>query len=76
MSELAQDLRFSLRILRRSPGYTAVAMATLALGIGANTAVFSFVDNVLLKPLPYPDPDRIVRVIQRHASGEIGRAHV
>ncbi len=57
-----KDVRYGMAALRREPGFTAVAVAVLALGIGANTAMFSVVDAVLLKPLPFPDPDRIVRV--------------
>jgi len=59
-----------VRTLRHSPGFTAVAVLTLAIGIGANTAIFSFVDAMLLRPLPYPDADRIVRVMEKPPKGE------
>ncbi len=70
MSGLLQDLRYGVRTLRNSPSFTIVSLLTLALGIGANTAIFSFVDGVLLKPLPYPDADRIVRVLEKPPLGD------
>lgn len=64
MDALRHDLRFAIRSFLRSPGFSAVTVLTLALGIGATTAIFSVVYGVLLRPLPYPDSDRIVRVWQ------------
>jgi predicted permease len=62
LGHFARDMRYGLRSLRRNAGFAVVAVLTLALGIGANTAIFSILHGVLLAPLPYPDPDRLVRV--------------
>ena len=67
---IGQDLRYAVRLLRRSPGFTAVGVCTVALGIGANTALFSVLDAVVLKSLPVRDPDRLVVVSLRNARGD------
>ena len=72
LDDLARDLRHSVALFRRAPGFTFAVMVTLALGIGLNTAIFSFVNALLLRPLPVPDSDRLVTV---HTSDFSGPAH-
>ena len=69
MEQLGQDLRFAIRQLRKSPGFAITALVTLALGLGATTAIFTVVDGVLLTPLPYPHPQRILEISSRYQGG-------
>jgi putative ABC transport system permease protein len=74
LDELGSDVRFAMRQLRASPGFTALAAITLALGIGANSAIFALVDATLIRPLPFPEPDRLAMVWERTPS--VARAGV
>lgn len=70
MNDLVQDIRYAVRTLARRPGFVAVAVITLALGIGVNSAIFSALNSILLRPLPYPAPDRLVQVWEHKAGSD------
>ena len=69
METLIQDARYALRSLRRTPAFSLAALVTLTLGIGASAAIFTVVNATLLRPLPYPQPERLVQVMRRYATG-------
>src|SRR5438128_1820929 len=73
LDELREDLRYAWRTLRRSPGFTLTAVTVIALGIAATTAAFTVLDHVLLRPLPFPGPDRLVRIYQTVPAMNVSR---
>ncbi|HKH73700.1 MAG TPA: ABC transporter permease [Vicinamibacterales bacterium] len=72
LEQLGQDVRFAVRTLRKSPGFTATVVLTLALATGATVSIFSIVNGVLLRPLPFPNPDRLVQVYGRNFTSDVG----
>src|ERR1700679_1669169 len=72
LAQTLQDTRYTFRQLRRSPGFTVTAILMLALGMGATTAIFSIVEGVLLRPLPFPDPDRLMVLADRIQGADVG----
>src|SRR5947209_5271785 len=76
MNTLIQDIRYGFRMLKRTPGFTTIAVVALALGIGVNTVIFSIVNAVILRPLPLAQPDRLMTLFHSYPSLNLPRASV